>query len=275
MSQLIKLHCLVQFVAVFTTIAQIVGARIEIPEEVIKLYFLEPDGALYAERVTGLTSELPARPTFGESMPRDSFQLSYRCLEQDSARAVYAVQITSGGDEGDLYVYVEHSSGGGWHIAAIRTLALTGIPQMVVDGVTDPGTLTVPERQVYENCRLLLKPDRRLKEYFLLHQDEIELLHELLRADASRSGFKCRISFDHSDADSVEMSEGDLLVCDLNLNAAEIREDGVATISIGGMVDNEVGYLYVPEGAEPPRMDPSRYIYVERITGRWFIFKTT
>ncbi len=240
----------------------------------MRLYFLDSNGATYEERVTGLQGEIPPRPTFGERMPRDSFQLVYRCLEQDSTSAIFAVQITSGDDEGDLYVYLENG-GSGWFIAAIRTLALTEIPQSVVNGVSDPSQLSVRERQVYENCRLLLSSDRKLKEYFLAYRKEFERLREILAADGTQARLKCRISFSDVDEDTAALSEGDQLLCNLNLNTAHTSESGVVEISVGGMVDNEVGYMFVPEGQQPPRMDSSRYIYVDRIVDRWFLFKTT
>lgn len=260
--------------ALAVTAAALFGAPIERPDEAMRLYFLESNGALYEERVAERRGEMPTRPTFGESIPQDSARIAYRLLEQDSTRAVFAVRVELADEGIDIYTFVEKLSGG-WYIAALRALALTGIPQMVVDSVADPSQLPIAQRQIYENCKLVISSDDQLKKYFLEHQGQIERLYQLLLQAETGDRFRCEISISPSDDDTVAMTEGDLLLCDLNLSFAKLRDDGTAAISIGGMVDNEVGYLFVPEGAQPPRMDPSEYIYVERIVGRWYIYKTT
>jgi hypothetical protein len=40
-------------------------------------------------------------------------------------------------------------------------------------------------------------------------------------------------------------------------------------------MDNEVGYLYVPDGIKPPEISPNDFIYVEYIIGNWYIYRTT
>jgi len=256
------------------TAAALFGATIERPDDAMRLYFLESNGALYEEGVAGRQGEMPTRPTFGESIPQDSAKIAYRMLEQDSTRAVFAVRVDLADEGIDIYAFVENQSGG-WYVAALRSLALTGIPQMIVDSIADPSQLPIAQRQIYENCKLVISSDQQLKEYFLEHQEQIERLYQLLLQTGREDRFRCEISLSPSDDDTVAMSEGDLLLCDLNLNTAKLRDDGTAAISIGGMVDNEVGYLFVPEGKQPLRMDPSEYIYVERITGGWYIYKTT
>ncbi len=50
---------------------------------------------------------------------------------------------------------------------------------------------------------------------------------------------------------------------------------GVLELSIGGILDNEIGYLYVPPGTDPPTINPSEFIYVEEVTDDWYVYKKT
>jgi hypothetical protein len=50
---------------------------------------------------------------------------------------------------------------------------------------------------------------------------------------------------------------------------------GIIEINIGGMLNNSVGFLYVPEGRMPPAMSSGGYIYIEKVMDHWYLYKTT
>jgi hypothetical protein len=52
-------------------------------------------------------------------------------------------------------------------------------------------------------------------------------------------------------------------------------ETGIVDVNIGGILDNSVGYLYVPDGATAPRMSYENYIYLEQVNENWYVYKTT
>ena len=52
-------------------------------------------------------------------------------------------------------------------------------------------------------------------------------------------------------------------------------EGGCIELNIGGIIDNSVGYLYVPPGVKPPTMTPDEFIHIEQIADGWYIYKTT
>lgn len=45
--------------------------------------------------------------------------------------------------------------------------------------------------------------------------------------------------------------------------------------TIGGMIDNTVGYFYLSDERKLPKMNPSRVIMIREIGNGWYIFKTT
>lgn len=62
----------------------------------------------------------------------------------------------------------------------------------------------------------------------------------------------------------------------LNLNFVGYEStSGIVDVNIGGILDNSVGYLFVPTGTEVPIMSDDNYIYIEHIVGSWYVYKTT
>jgi hypothetical protein len=51
-------------------------------------------------------------------------------------------------------------------------------------------------------------------------------------------------------------------------------ENGLTIVSIGGILDNVVGFLWAPEG-RVPSISPSEYIWIEPAGDGWYLFKTT
>ena len=47
------------------------------------------------------------------------------------------------------------------------------------------------------------------------------------------------------------------------------------TFTIGGILDNSVGFLYLVAPEAPPQIDPGEYIWVEQIAVDWYLFRTT
>jgi len=53
-----------------------------------------------------------------------------------------------------------------------------------------------------------------------------------------------------------------------------VRKDGNVDVSIGGILENGVGFLYCPENS-PPGIDPSSFIWIERVADKWYLYRTT
>jgi hypothetical protein len=50
---------------------------------------------------------------------------------------------------------------------------------------------------------------------------------------------------------------------------------GCVLLEIGGMADNEVGFIHCQPGATPPPIGPKRFILIERVAPEWYLYKTT
>lgn len=160
-----------------------------------------------------------------------------------------AARIPAASGVPDLYFYLEKRTDG-WTIVAYRSLALTGILQELI---RLHELAPEPDPRIEEgvrNARLVLSSDRALIAWSRQHRDLLE------RARAA--------------PESAEV-ERDLKAAGGNHVRAE---QGLVFVSIGGILDNEVGFMWAPRD-KLPRIDDSNYIWIEPAGGDWYLFKTS
>ncbi len=263
-----------------------------------------PDVATYADLDALPTNSLGQPTTFGPLTPEGA-EVTIRPLPPDTAAV--AVTVTVDADTTDLYLHFDEAD----RFVALRRLALPGLFWMfydlldtwervrdapnpvsaLVEGL-DPtlvenlgldasgrgldqliGSVEALDTMLVElpNLRLTVASDVSLKGYFEEHRASLERIVAAYAADPTLA----HVLSDERGEPGAAVAD---VLRDLHLNRAfrgtMTGDDGVS-IGIGGMLDNEVGYLYVPAGAQPPRMRESNYIYVEPLGGGWYLFKTT
>ncbi len=159
----------------------------------------------------------------------------------------------------DVYFTLQRE-GANWKISALRALALTGIPTMARDELKAKPNPTPQERDELANLNLLLSLDADLKRHFTTNQGAFE---QLARA-ASRA----------NSPDAPKQLK--ILQRQLHLaqNAPRAAPGGSREFIVGGMTDNLVGYGYSPSSALPP-ISVEDYIWVERLSPHWYLFRTT
>lgn len=175
-------------------------------------------------------------------------------------------RLPASGGAPDQYLYLGHI-GGEWKITAGRSLALTGILAMLKGGLEKLPSRSIQQEATLRNVTLTLSSDRQLLEWFNSHRDELEHLRDDYIKSAATS-WRNEMYGNEDGAKSNKLSELGLLTIFRN-------EAGQIQITIGGMVDNEVGFMFVGAGAKPPVISPSRYIWVEPLSGGWHFYKTT
>jgi hypothetical protein len=170
-----------------------------------------------------------------------------RIVPVGAGRAV--ARIPSAGGDPDTYFYLRRDPGG-WTVYALRALALTGILAELRRSLADLPSRSPEEEKSLRNAELVLAPDRALIAWAQAHR---ELLDRARTAPASADV-----------ARDLESAGG-----------TGVRvEDGRTIVSIGGILDNEVGFLFAPDG-RTPAIDPGSYIWIEPAGNGWYLFKTT
>jgi hypothetical protein len=149
----------------------------------------------------------------------------------------------------DLYWFLERREGS-WSVVGMRTLALTGVVVELRRLLRAQPSRTADEETVLRNAELTLAPDRELLAWAAGHR---ELLAKVRAAPGSAATDR-----------AVQVAGG---------NRSRL-EGGIVFLSIGGILDNEVGFL-LPLTGRPPTMDAGGYIWIEPAIDGWYLFKTT
>lgn len=173
----------------------------------------------------------------------------------------------------DLYFYLKYADG--WKISTMRSLAMTGLIEELYLALKAKKSPTQEEADVLANFELVLASDQKLREWFHRHTEALNRLVRLARSSVKtdprvRDGSKTQYIRD-DDKEYPEIASG---LKRLHLSGINIVPDGNFEFVIGGMLDNTVGFLYAPTNT-PPRINPSNYIWVEELSGNWYLFRTT
>lgn len=192
------------------------------------------------------------KSTLGQALPRN-VHATFRRLDGSQRNTVYAVLLSDGHNSQDWYVFMVRENDI-WKISAVRNLALPGVFYSALQQLEQKNPRSEVEEWQYRNMLLTIKSDQELKNYLRSNLAKFKNLANL-----------------YSEGDKEKSNEG---AKHLYVNFVSDKE-GVIDFNVGGIIDNSVGYLYVPEGSKPPLMSPSGFIYVEEIADGWYIYKTT
>ncbi|MBU6955057.1 hypothetical protein [Hahella sp. HN01] len=193
------------------------------------------------------------RPTLGESLPT-GIEISLRALEKTPEREIYAVLLSKDGKSQDWYIYLINDQEK-WKISAVRNLALPGLFFMALHEAQSKSERTKEEERQYQNMLLTLRLDSELKEFLRSNIDSLSAIASEAQIDTDKATVAAKALY-------------------LNLVRYE-KGSGIVDVNIGGMLDNSVGYLFVPAGSNAPSMSDDNYIYIEHVVGNWYVYKTT
>jgi hypothetical protein len=134
---------------------------------------------------------------------------------------------------------------------------LTGVPAAALEELRQKQKRNEGEERQYQNLLLTLKSDKELKGFVASNTEFLRgIIVLMLKGEVETANSLARSRF---------------------LTSVESVSNGVGVIKlcIGGVLDSTVGILYVPDNADPLQMDPNEYIYVEKVEGNWYLYKTT
>jgi hypothetical protein len=205
-----------------------------------------------------LTGELTREhaPTFGPLSPPD------RIVMLIGGKAVARLPAQDA-DRQDLYLYLRQR-GGAWTIDGMRALALTGIPREVGRFLRGKASRTPQEEDLLANVELTLASDSDLRAWFAHNRRDLEYLRGMTENGRGAAG-----------GDGATIPDSSALRARLHLQAVSVSPEGLVRVTIGGMTDNEVGFLHASDPALVPPIDPIEYIWIEPLGDGWYLFRTT
>jgi hypothetical protein len=172
-------------------------------------------------------------------------------------------RLPAEGDRPDIYLYLHRSGAGEWAIGAMRTLALTGILHEVRRELRAKPTLTAEERDSLDEVELTLSSDRQLAGWFTANKASLAELKTMAEASGG-SGWR-----------RVETHQAKRRLAQLHATMLSIDDKGAIIVTLGGVIDNSVGFLFAPNTASLPPINSSEYIWIEPMGDGWYLFKTT
>jgi|GEM_PF-2153953 len=248
------------------------AAAVGSPRWIVERFFSVdsfPEAGLY---VTGSVKEMyeGSGSTFGGTLA-PGVKTKARVLEGDTLQSTVAVEISDSATAFDIYCYLDRDTGG-WKLSTLRSLAQTGVLWALVADIDTMTTVPDSMRFMYENCKLTVSSDAALKAYLLANLKQFNEIVSLMNSGdvfARVQHLSAAGSLDQIPRRVSERLE------ELHLASVEVDSTGRVEILVGGMTDNMVCFVHVPEGSTPPRIDRDSIIYAELVTGRWYLFKTT
>ena len=235
------------------------------------------------------TGEYKGRPN-GNDIDKNA-TLQFALLSQTVDKAVVAVTIIDKTGKG-LDTYLHFSKENIWKANAFRALAMTGmiegakkeleqlstkkVDSLIAISKNDTtGNSMFKSREDFDfqlgNLNLILALDSEIIDHFNKNKIEFERLKDIAfknldttKADQERSIKLCN---------GLENDFHKLFISSIEMGGYELGN--CINFSIGGMLDNTVGYLFVKDKKDVPEMNPSRIIMIREIGNGWYIYKTT
>ena len=166
---------------------------------------------------------------------------------------VYALTIDNGHEAIDWYAYFT-SEGGALKLRAVRSLsaAADSYDAMVL---TQKTARSDQEEWDYQSLRIAFMPD-------------LERLAHFRKQLGALDGLRTAIDARDSQAIRSRMRA-------LHFKDWERVARGRLELRLGGPFKGVVGVLYIPPGEKLPPINETGHLYIERIDGPWYVYKTT
>lgn len=240
------------------------------PEWIVEQYFVSRSFPDRRDFLFGELAQDANGPTVGAEVPAASV-VTYRPVSMSGDAAVFAVTIRERDRVLDLYAFLE-SRGSEWRMGSIRGLALPPLYYMLLDSLKAKPALPDSEAADLANMELVTSSDSALRAYFTTHRAElVALVTAFIDADIALA----RANEWFRPVETPPELAARLRALSLNAISRDSENPGCIRVSIGGILDNDVGYLYAPAGCTPPAMSPHDVILLDGLDPGWYLYKTT
>lgn len=224
------------------------------PEWLIKRFFIDDN---FPEKTFFYGAELSDKtelPSVGEENPAGTI-VNFSNIFDEQDRKVFAVNVKSPNAQTDYYAFLGLTKDV-WEIEFVRSFWLPESFYHVRDSLRTLAAIPDSLKADFEVLELMTSSDETIKDHFLNNKSEFNSLI---------SSFK-----------NKNESEIDKLIKQLKLTSVFVEEQFPQCIfvEIGSFQNSSVGYIKCEDENSLPQISPFGFIYLERIEGDWFVYKT-
>lgn len=264
---------------ILLTIFKIVNAQEFEPLELVQNVFTNKE---FAKEISNYaTGEYKGHPNAND-LPIN-INLNFRLLNKSEYTAVVNITMLDSSKKGiDTYVHLK--KGEKWKINAFRALAMTAfmkqsmvkmeeMTEEQIDTLIRKGETFTSKKHFYrelENIKLTLALDDIIIKHFEKNKEKFEELKNKLQ----------NIVLNKKEESYQKMNLGNKVKADyrkllINSISKSIDCKNCFEFIIGGMIDNTVGFFYISNEQNVPKMNTNRIIMIREIGNGWYLFKTT
>jgi len=265
---------------ILIAICGIVNAQEYEPLELVQKVFTDKNFAKKTNKFS--TGEYEGHPNANDLS--NNAKLNFRLLDRSGNTAVVNVTILDSlGNGMDSYAHLVKDKN--WKIKAFRALAMTGFMEQALlemEKMTEEqiDTLIQQDKETFkskedfyqelDNIKLTLALDDTIIEHFEKNREKFEELKREIQ----------NTKFDKDEKSYRKINLGEQITIDykkllISRISTFFNCESCFEFVIGGMIDNTVGYLYIPDKQDVPKMNPSRIIMIREVGNGWYLFKTT
>lgn len=237
-----------------------------------------------------ITGEYIGRPN-GTDIPKGSSK-KFLLLGQNENTAVTSLTtIDTNGKGIDLYLHFLKENI--WKICAVRFLSISGTveykakalerlsPKQIDSIIKNPPVETKGKKMIkfssideynflLGNAKLTLALDDSIANHFEKNKDEFEKIKELAFKQMEK---KKKSTFDDKFFKNLEKQYQKALISSLSFG--NNRMQNCLIFQIYGSNKNTVGYLYIKDKTQLPKMEPNSIIMLRELGNGWYLYKTT
>lgn len=263
-------------------------AQLNDPMSIAKKIFAQEPFQEIEEYVTG---EYNGSPN-GTNIPSSS-KVYFTLLDRNNKTAVVNISVIDSMNQVfDAYLHFVKEDKN-WKVTALRALAVTGITEqvkMMLESMTESqvdslvtssnhdsaGYSLFNSKAEYDfqlgNSRLTLASDEELISHFQSNKLQFEQIKDEVISKGILSSKKSLEQLDNNS--EIRQRLDKLFINNVSPDENYSSPENL-NFNIGGMIDNTVGYLYVNDLKNLPKMSPDLFIMIREIGNGWYLYKTT
>ena len=223
------------------------------PDWLVDMYFNKAQFAGKANYFTDGMKEEMNELTIGEEL-NGAANISYHKIYSENLKSVYSVEVRVDSSTIDFYCYMLETNEG-WKIEAVRRFLLPGFVYSIQDSLIQIENPSSDDVELLKLLKLITSSDAELKKYL---------------ADNINEFYKLVLYIEDEDNKQIQLSLNKLYM------DATFRDDkfpGCIFLQIGAFENKEMGYFYSNESSSLPKISPERFIYIEEVLPKWFVYR--